>query len=273
MTNNDPVEKLLDLSRRALAKSALKPVLLPAWSETKRGTPNTFLRSALFSAIQSKDRVDMKGVVLASQSGVIVTYTGEQLNQDDLTVWETLVHLAKEEPLGTICEFSTYEILKTLNLGLGGDERNRLHRIIIRLNACSVQIQHAGKTFFGSLIESGFRDDKTQRYIIKLSQELIKLYGKTEWTGVNWQQRDLLKRKPLAMSLHGYYSSHQKPFPIKLETLQKFSGGRNKQPAGFKIKVNKALDELVKVGFLTDFSITGDLVSVTKNSSVVRDTK
>lgn len=60
MTNNDPVEKLLDLSRRALAKSALKPVLLPAWSETKRGTPNTFLRSALFSAIQSKDRLTVR---------------------------------------------------------------------------------------------------------------------------------------------------------------------------------------------------------------------
>lgn len=261
---NDPVAHSEKIGKRAIAKNADKELMLPSWPDNKRGTPNTFLRSALFSAVQSKDRVNMKGVVLASQSGVIITYTGEQLNQEDLSVWECLVSLAKEQPLGCVCEFTAYEILQSLGLPTGGDNHKRLHSVIIRLTACAVEIKHAGPTYFGSLIESGIKDEITSHYTIKLNRELIKLYGKTEWTGVNWEQRSLLKRKPLAMALHGYYSTHKNPYPIKLSTLQKFTGGRNKQQAGFKVKVKSALDELVRIGFLTDYSIDGDTVSITK---------
>lgn len=260
----DPVKNIARLGKRALERSLSKEVKLPLWPDNKRGTPNTFLRSALFSAVQSKDRLDMKGVVLASQSGVIITYTGEQLNQEDLSVWECIVSLIKEHPLGCVCEFTAYEILKSLNLPVGGESHKRLHGIIIRLTACAVEIKHAGPTYFGSLIESGIKDEITSHYTIKLNKELIKLYGKTEWTGVNWEQRALLKRKPLAMALHGYYSSHNHPYPIKLSTLQKFTGCRNKQPAGFKVKVKTALDELVSIGFLSSYSLDGDLLSVTK---------
>jgi hypothetical protein len=263
--NNDPVAKSIELGRRAAALSALKPVSLPEWPESKRGTPNTFLRSALFSAVQSKDRLDFKKEVLASQAGIIVTYTGQQLNQEDLTVWETLVHLSREEPMETVCEFTAYEILKVLKLPDNGDSYDRLHDTIIRLVACAVEIRHAGSTYTGSLIYSSIRDDETKFYRIQLSRDLIKLYGKTEWTAVNWEQRSALRRKPLALALHGYFSTHKKPYPIKIETLLKFSGSRNKILAGFKQKLIKALDELVKIGFLIDYKIdNNDLVTVTK---------
>jgi hypothetical protein len=256
--------KIEELTHKALEKSRGKDLMLPNWPNNKRGTPNTFLRSALFSAIQSKDRADLKGAVIASQSGIIVTYTGQQLNQEDLSVWECIVNLAKQHPLGCTCEFTAYEILKSIGLPNGGENHKRLHEVIIRLTACAIEIKHAGPTFFGSLISSGLKDELTGHYKIELSRDLIKLYGKTEWTGVNWDQRNLLKRKPLAQALHGYYSSHKKPHPIKLETLQKYTGGRNKQLAGFKIKVHAALNELVKIGFLDSFFIDGSLVYVTK---------
>ncbi len=259
------LEKIQTMQEKSIEKSTFKKVILPTWHDSKRGTPNTFLRSALFSAIKSRDRADMKGVILASQSGIIVTYTGEQLNQEDLSVWECLIHLAKETPLGVTCEFTAYQILKTLGVEDAGENYKQLHDVIIRLTACAVQIQHVGQTFFGSLIASGIRDDKTGHYSITLSKDLLKLYGKTEWTAVNWDQRTLLKKKPLALTLHGYYSTHKSPYPVKLETLQSFSGSRNKQKAGFKAKVQKALEELVKINFLASFSIDSDLVSVIKH--------
>jgi len=67
---NDPVSKSMELAKRALAKSSSKEIILPEWPTSKRSTPNAFLRSALFSAIQSKDRVFLDGVVLASQEGI-----------------------------------------------------------------------------------------------------------------------------------------------------------------------------------------------------------
>ena len=75
------------LRQAAQEREATEVIQLPLWPEAKRGTPNSFIRSALFSAIQSKDRQFLKEVTLASQDGSTVKYTGQQLNQEDLTLW------------------------------------------------------------------------------------------------------------------------------------------------------------------------------------------
>lgn len=261
--NNDPVAKSIELGRRAMALSALKPVSLPEWPETKRATPSAFLRSALFSAIQSKDRVFLKGATMASQEGITVKFTGEQLNQEDLTLWENLVHLAKVQPLGNICEFTAYDILKTMGLGDGGIDRERLHEGIIRLGACMVEIMIGDqRTYFSSLIDHGIRDAKTGHYTIQLSKSLIKLYAQTTW--VDFEQRAKLRRKPLAQYLHGYYSSHKAPFPVKVETIYKLSGSKTKRISDFKKKAIIALDELVKIGFLESYAVDGEKLVVKK---------
>jgi len=36
-------------------------IQLPLWPDNRRGTPNSFIRSALFSAIQGKDRAYLRG--------------------------------------------------------------------------------------------------------------------------------------------------------------------------------------------------------------------
>ena len=70
-------------------------IYLPTWREDRYGSPNSFLRSALFAAIQSKDRVYMNKAEVFSQKGVSISYTGQQLNQEDMTVWLALVDLMK----------------------------------------------------------------------------------------------------------------------------------------------------------------------------------
>ena len=261
-TTEPNLQNQLDrLKKKVDERSLSKDLKLPDWPDTKRGTPNSFLRSALFSAIQSKDRVFLKDVVLASQEGVAVNFTGEQLNQEDLTLWEALVHLAKDEPLGNVCKFTAYDILKSMKLGDGGIDRERLHKGIIRLTACAVEISLNGsRVYFSSLIDSGVRDELTSHYTIQLNRQLIKLYSQNTW--LDWEQRTKLRRKPLAQTLHGYYSSHKKPYPVKLETLQQLSGSKNKQLAGFKKKVSIALDELVKIEFLKSYNIDSDMVIV-----------
>lgn len=237
-------------------------IQLPLWHELERGTPNSFLRSALFSAIQSKDRRFLKDVTLASSKDVVVKFTGEQLNQEDLTVWEALVHLARKNPLGNICQFTAYGLLKSMALQVGGEQHRILHSTIIRLSGAVVEITHEGKTYFGTLIQSGVKEELSKQYAIKLNPELIRLYGETQWTALNWNQRLDLRRKPLAQALHGYYSSHSRPYPVKLATLQNFTGSQNPHAGSFKRQVRKALDELVGVGFLRAYRFEGDVVKV-----------
>jgi hypothetical protein len=241
-------------------------IQLPLWAEQKRGTPNSFLRSSLFAAVQGKDRRFLKEEVLASQNGITVKFTGEQLNQSDLDVWETLVHLARQHPLGHVCGFTAHGLLKALGLHTGNTDHKWLHSVIIRLTACAVEITHEGKTYFGSLIESGAKDQLTRHYNIKLNRDLIRLYGGTQWTAIDWKQRQQLRRQPLAQALHAFYSTHAKPYPIKLATLQEVTGSRNPQPASFKRQMRQALTSLVSLGFLADFYIDIDLVTVVRLS-------
>jgi hypothetical protein len=263
MIDTNTQNKLETLEKKGAERGLSKDIRLPEWPESKRGTPNTFLRSALFSAIQSKDRIWMNDTILASQDGFTVRYTGQQLNQEDLTLWETLVHLAKNQPLGDVCEFTAYEILKTMGLPTGASQYRVLETGITRLNACSVKITHGDRrTYFASLIDGGVKDEVTNHYTIQLNRQLIRLYGQNTW--LDWDQQLLLKSKSLALFLHRYYSSHESPYPVKLETLHKLSGSRNKQPAGFKIKVSSALDELVEIEFLMSYHIEGNLVTVNR---------
>jgi TrfA protein len=244
-------------------------IQLPLWAEQKRGTPNSFLRSSLFAAVQGKDRRFMKEEVLASQNGITVKFTGEQLNQSDLDVWETLVHLARQHPLGHVCSFTAHGLLKALGLHTGNKDHKWLHSVIIRLTACAVEITHGGKTYFGSLVESGAKDQLTRHYNIKLNRDLIRLYGGTQWTAIDWKQRQQLRRQPLAQALHAFFSTHAKPFPIKLTTLKEVTGSRNPQLASFKRQMRLALKELVELGFLHSFDFEGDLVSVERAAKYI----
>ena len=237
-------------------------IQLPLWPEPRRGTPNSFIRSALFAAIQSKDRVFLKDIVLASQDGIVVKFTGEQLNQTDLDVWETIVHMARTHPLGDICTFTAHGLLKTMGLPTGNSQHKQLHETIIRLQACSVQARHEGREYFGPLVMQGTKDDETRYYNIQLNRNLIRLFGENQWTALDWQQRQELRKEPLTQALHAFYSSHRRPFPLKLGTLHAYTGSRNKQPADFKRKVRTALERLVEIRFLTSYKIESDLVTV-----------
>jgi hypothetical protein len=182
-----------------------------------------------------------------------------------LTVWEALVHLARNNPLGDACNFTAYGLLKSLEMQVGGEQHRILHSTIIRLAGAVVEITHEGKTYFGTLIQSGAKEELTKQYAINLNPELIRLYGETQWTALNWNQRLDLRRKPLAQALHGYYSSHSRPYPVRLATLQHFTGSKNPHPGSFKRQVRKALEELVKVGFLQGYQFEGDIVKVLRS--------
>ena len=246
-------------------------IYLPTWREDKRASPNSFLRSALFAAIHSKDRLDFKKAEIFSQQGVTITYTGEQLNQEDLTVWLVLVDLMKKDPLGTKCKFSAHKILKHMGLEIGGTGYERLNNSLIRMMACVIAIKTEKYIFFDSLIQRFEVNTTTNehQYGVELNRRFIKLFGQNDWTAIDWEQRKQLRNKPLCLKLHDYYSSHEKPLSVSLEFLLNITGSTNSQKASFKRQVKTALEELVRIDFLKSYSIEQDMVTVErlKNST------
>ena len=233
-------------------------VQLPLWPEPARGVPNSALRGALFAAIQGKDRQYMTGEVLAITKDIQIRFTGMQLDQSDLDVWEQALHLARMHPLGTRCEFTAHAFLKALGRRTGRSDHEWLKDVFRRLAGAVAEITHNRFTYGGSLLEF-YRDEDTERYCLEINPKIIALYD-AGWTAIDWRQRQQLRRKPLALWLHGYYGSHAEPFPMKVETLHRLSGSRNKDKWGFKRDLKKAHEYLKAVGALKDYEIKDGLV-------------
>ena len=243
------------------------PVQLPLWPEEVRGTPNSFLRSALFAAIQGKTRKYLKAALLGSQGNYTVKFTGAQLDQADLDTWEQVAHLVKSQPLGNVCMFKGNPFLKKMGRSNGKANYTWLNESLTRLVACAVEIRCDKKVFTGSLVSSFVRDEDTAVYKVTLDPDILKLFGSCDWTSLEWGHRLALKGKPLALWLYGYASSHAAPVPVKVETLRKMSGSQTKEKKHFVAALKKAFEALEKVTGITA-EIEGDIVLIHKTPTI-----
>ena len=114
----------------------------------------------------------------------------------------------------------------------------------------------------GEGVERGVRDEDTGRYVVEINPDLAKFYGRTQWTQIDWEQRQRLRGKPLALWLHGFYASHAAPYPLSVEYLHKLSGSQTKQLRYFKKNLTQALRDLKATGALKSFEIRDGLVHV-----------
>ena len=239
-----------------------KVIQLPLWPEPKRGAPNAVLRGALFAAIHKDRQYMRRKELIAAQDGITIRYTGEQLDQADLDVWEQVLHLARTQALGKRCYFTAHGFLKALGRHTGTTAHEWLASAFARLGASWVEISDGRWTYLGSLIEGGVRDEDTGRYVLEINPQLAKFFGPTRWTQIDWEQRQRLRGKPLALWLHGFYASHAAPYPLTVAYLHKLSGSRTKQLKHFKQNLVRALRDLEAVGAIQSFEIRDELVHV-----------
>jgi hypothetical protein len=249
----------------AAPKPQAKIVQLPLWPEPTRGTPNSFLRGALFAAIHGKERYGLQRQVLASQKGSTIRFTGIQFDQSDLDVWEQAAQLARPHPLGNVCHFHIHAFLKALRRNTGKSDHEWLKYAFARLAGCCVEITEGRYTYGGAMLEFR-RDEVAGVYIVRLNPTILNLYN-AGWTAIDWDIRHKLRRKPLALWLHGWLSSNAKNYPVKVETLHCLSGSRNAQKAGFKRHLAKALDDLQAVGAISGYRFTSGLLTIERKPS------
>jgi len=238
---------------------------LPSWPAGMRGTPNACLRSALFAGVQGNERIAYKKrTLLAAVDGIEVRYLGVQLNQSDLDVWMQIVHLSRTQLPGFSVTFSAHALLRALGRSTGKSQHEWLKESMARLGGAFVEITYHGRHTFG---EKGFlryhRDEATQRYVVELTESMLRLF-EDGYTHIEFEQRQQLRKHPLALWLHGFLSSHAAPYPLKLQTLYQLSGSSTQNPRDFKLRMRKALQALVTIGALESFDIDEDVVKVKK---------
>jgi hypothetical protein len=151
-----------------------------------------------------------------------------------------------------------------------GKNRATLQKRIERLVACALTIKQGRYTYIGGLIRFAAKDEETQEWVIELDEKLRPLFAADQFTQVEWAVRHALDGKPLAQWLHGFYASHAKPYPMRMETLLKLAGSENDNPRSAQQKLRHAMDAVAEAcaahGQEFSYEIRGDLVHVEKKA-------
>lgn len=240
---------------------------LPLWSDSVRAVPNAVLRSALFTATRG-GRINIERQKVHAQEGASIFFTGPRLDQADLDVWETTLHLAQHQDLGEVIHVKAYRLLQILGITDSGNNRAGLERHLSRLNAAKVEIRTNRHLYEGKLIDGVDRDKLTRVYHIRLNPGLQQLFASNQYTRVHWAIRQALRGKPLAQWLHGYYSTHAAPYPVTIATLHRLCGSTAQELWKFTQTLRAALQQLSLASGAHDqpfsFIISDGLVSVEK---------
>lgn len=269
-TNRTFSENLALAKARANGKTGVaksvkeKPeqLMLPLWPEAVRGVPNSVLRGALFTVSQEREMFK-ELTPIAAVDGIEISVQNARLNQHDLDLFEMLLHVQREQPLGAPVHFTSHSLLKALGRGVGGKDHKDLMSDMARLIGSVVNIRWTAerKSFMGSLVERAYIDEDTDHWVVEFSRDLMTLYSQGH-TWIDWEARKSLGRNSIAKWAHGFYTSHAKPFAYSVDTLWKLSGSTAKRNE-FRRKLVTALDKLVELGAINSWEIdAGDLVHV-----------
>lgn len=257
-------------ARGAKAKSEPEPepeseqIMLPTWPDKARSVPNALLRGAIFVVGQEREHLQ-KWTPIAGIQGIKIRVKGERLNQLDLDLWEQLLHLQRALPLGSPVTFTGHGMLRALGHKPGGTAHARLDDDLGRLLTSATEIRWTAtrQSFAGTLITSYFKDEDSGKYVVIFNAETLQLYSQGN-TWIDADQRRALGRNLIAKWLHGFYSSHAKPYPYSVDTLWQL-GGSKAARYEFRRTLRAALAALVKVGSLKSWEIDeNDLVHVVR---------
>lgn len=233
--------------------------VFPAYPADERRVPNLLVRSSLFSATETNHKryCDNERLVMwgdkpdQSVSRWEMFYSGEQLDQHDLAVFESILYLAGSRRVGRPFRVNAKKILDGMGLkSNGGGNIRRLKQRLIRLASCELTIidreieaemflhrlyaddyptaaefiLYQQTVFRGSLIEL---DDPLKPYSITLSLGIKKLCE--HYTKLNCAVLKELSSAPLASWLYHYFASHKQSktpmvFQYGLDTLSWLSG-------------------------------------------------
>lgn len=264
MPANSLTRSLAKIEQTMAEREKAKVYQLPFWPNPHRGFPNEVIRSALFSAIQSRHRTYLENEEICCQDGYKIIFTGQRLDQTHLDVFEGVMHVARGLHEGNQVRFSAHKLLKIIGRSTGRSDHQWLDRTFQQLTATSVKImdKNGERVFWGSLLPSGAADLTTGGYCVELPRHLIKLFERG-FTTVDFDRRKLLRGKPLAQWLQLYYSSHAKPFPVTVEFLRNLSGS-SATVKKFKQNLQDRLEELKTLEFIDDWKIEGNLVYVAR---------
>jgi hypothetical protein len=219
--------------------------LLPDIFEEKRAIPNCFLRGALFGMVRKGKRALVENKPIFTMSQYQISFSGSELDQNDLELWDTLMYVAKDRKVDNILRITLYDLCQIMRLSPTKTAYDALIKRAERLQFGQVKIKTGKYEFFGSLINNGYIDKNGDgKLVIEYNKTLAPLFQDNDYTFISVDIRHLLGDNQLARWIYNFYESHKEPIPFALNFIQKLCRSET-EAKDFKRKLKHAL-ELVK---------------------------
>lgn len=250
-------------------RESAKVYQLSLWKDPQRAIPNEFVRSALFPAIQPKKAHYVERQRIFSQAGITITFTGKQLTQADLDVFEGIMHIARGMGEGNKVRFTAHQLLKLIGRHTGSSQYEWLLDVLERLTATSVGITRDDqKVFWSSLLPKGSADLIDGRFEVELTREMIQLFSRG-YTLIEEGHHRRLSGKYLAKAIYRWISSHDKPYPVTVRFLHDLTGSENANLKSFRQKLKAALNDIKETGAIASWHIDpSDKVHIQKTPAL-----
>lgn len=222
--------------------------LLPDIFEEKRAIPNSVLRGALFGMVRKGSRKIVENQSIFTMSQYEVSFSGSEMDQNDLELWDTLIYLAKSRQIDNELRITLYELCKVMRLTPGKLNYERLMVRASRLQFARVGITDTYKNqiFLGHLLQHIFIDkDGDGKLVVAFDKHIGKLFHDNDYTFISVDMRNLLGDNQLARWLYNFYESHNEPIPFGIDFIQKLCRSES-EPKEFKRMIKNALESVKK---------------------------
>lgn len=241
---NTPIqdsEAVTRVKRSRLVQLSLVPELVPA--------ANAAIRSCLFTTgVGQREMFHDYKQIITWHKNLVIRYKGEELRQDDCSLWIQLCKKATLSPQFRVsCSF--YQLLKELKLTDTGPNRKKLREQLDRLFEGKLHITFGNIEYKGSILPE-FAIDSNGKIVANLSITISKLLGIHDFSMLNWDVR--LSLPPTSQWFHGFLKSQSGPeVIISWDKIKGLSGSKEHNMDNFKRNFRKAvIKPLQGVGFI-----------------------
>ena len=207
-------------------------MFLPGLEEAMRALPNHINRSSLFAPIARGRRKFHRQYAMVGRADIVISYTGEQLDEADADLMLQLLFDARKHPLGQAIPFNRAALLRAMGRNVGKHDYEWLHRRMKALTEGTIFIEakrsdgsskyKIGHTkAFHILADFEYNAD-TESYCFTLDPRWVIMFDNREYALLDWNKRlQISAGQDLAKALQRLFAtSNESPQRYNLAWLK-----------------------------------------------------